>query len=149
MRMKTRFLIPLFLLLATPAFTQASDEALIREKIAAFSEALMSRDIGSVVDAYTEDASIFPNGTDILKGREAIRRYWTLPPGDTTKYHKILPEEITIADDTAYDYGYYEIGGVRQGKPYEKVRGKYVIVWKKKANGWKMYLDIWNRAATL
>jgi ketosteroid isomerase-like protein len=62
------------------------------------------------MDAYTPDAKIFPNGMDILQGSDAIRRYWT-PPAERqsrTIYHHIMPEEIKILGDEAYDWGYYE-----------------------------------------
>lgn len=61
--------------------------------------------------------------------------------------HKISPQEIKIIGNEAYDYGYYE-GTTRFSDGKEKSgKGKYVIVWKKVENEWKIYLDIWNRIA--
>ena len=126
-------------------FGQAAGEQEIRKNIDAFSAAIVNRDLDFITNAYTTDASIFPNHYDIIKGHAAIAAYWMPREGDTTTFHIIYPVEISIVDDTAYDHGYYEIRGVSQGKSY-KVRGKYVIVWKKVEDDWKMYLDIWNRA---
>lgn len=125
----------------------ARKEAIILKNVAAFSQALMNQDYDFVVNAYTEDAKIFPNGTKILAGHEAIRQYWT-PPADSKQkmtYHKVTPDEIKIIGNEAYDYGYYEGKTLADdGKEYP-FKGKYVITWKEvEPDVWKMYLDIWN-----
>ncbi len=122
-------------------------EAIIRKNIIAFSKALMEQDYDFVVDAYTADAKIFPNGTKILAGHEAIRQYWTPPAGSNRKttYHKITPEEIKIIGNEAYDYGYYEGKSLGEDGKESSWKGKYVITWKEvEPDVWKMYLDIWN-----
>lgn len=120
------------------------DIDLILANIKAFSSAVMSSEYQSIGDAYTDDAKIFPNNREIIKGREAIIRYWTLPEGVQTKYHKITPEEIRIIGNEAYDYGYYEGTTLRADGTEASWKGKYVIIWKKIEDNWKMYLDIWN-----
>lgn len=116
--------------------------------MAAFSQALMNGDYEAVVNAYTEDAKIFPGGTRILAGKAEIRKYWTPPAGSQRKmtYHKIIPEEINIVGKEAYDYGYYEGKSTNnEGQEGGMFKGKYVITWKEvKPDVWKMYLDIWN-----
>lgn len=121
------------------------DINMIISNIKDFSVAVMNSDYQSIGMAYTIDAKIFPNNTDIIHGREAIIKYWTLPEGVQTKYHKITPEEIKILGNEAYDYGYYEGTTLRSNGTESSWKGKYVIVWKKINQDWKMYLDIWNR----
>ena len=123
------------------------DKALIKKNITLFSQALMNQDYDFVVNAYTEDAKIFPNNTKILAGHDAIRKYWTPPVGNNrrTTYHKIIPEEIKIIGSEAYDYGYYEGKSIGNDGNESSWKGKYVITWKEvKPDVWKMYLDIWN-----
>lgn len=115
----------------------------ILENTKAFSKYLMASDYEMIADSYTDNAKIFPNNTKILEGEDIIK-YWRLPEGFSTSYHKITQTEITVIEDTAYDYGYYE-GKTKNTKGEERSwKGKYVIVWKKKEGNWKMYLDIWN-----
>jgi ketosteroid isomerase-like protein len=129
------------------ALGQTADEAAILNNIEQFSTWVVEGNTKAIVGAYTDDASIFPNGQDIITGTDLIQTYWNPKPGNITTFHKIYPIEITIEGYTAYDYGYYEVSGSNQGVPYEQLRGKYVIVWKKTGEQWKIYLDIWNRAA--
>ncbi|MBC2846031.1 YybH family protein [Winogradskyella flava] len=108
-----------------------------------FSEYVMASDYEKIASSYTKDAKIFPNNTQILEGEDIIN-YWTLPEGISTSYHKITQTEITIVEDTAYDYGYYEGKTKHKDGRMSSWKGKYVIVWKKVDSKWKMHLDIWN-----
>ncbi len=109
-----------------------------------FSKYVMASNYKLIEASYTKDAKIFPNNSEILTGDD-ILKYWTLPEGVSISYHKIFQEEVTVTGDTAYDYGYYE-GITKSEQGEQSWRGKYVIVWKKVDNDWKMYLDIWNSA---
>lgn len=129
------------------AIAQTADEVSTLNNIRQFSTWVLEGNARATAIAYTDDASIFPIGQDIITGTDPVQTYWTPKPGNITTFHKIYPVEITIEGNTAYDYGYYEVSGSNQGVPYEKLRGKYVIVWKKTEEQWNIYLDIWNRAA--
>ncbi len=116
----------------------------ILENAKNFSHYIVDADYGMILNAYTADAKIFPDNTEILTGEEAILKYWTLPEGVSTSYHKLMPEEIKIMGDEAYDYGYYEGTTQRSDGSESSWKGKYVVVWRKEKGEWKMYLDIWN-----
>lgn len=135
-----------FILLASFGYSQNSDLETIEKNIAAFSIALMDGDTVSLINAYAKDAKILPNGTNILE-RESLKEYWLkgIRNGQTYYYHKVSPIEIKVLGDHAYDFGYYE-GESGKDDNRSKWKGKYVIVWKKLNDEWKIYLDIWNRA---
>lgn len=117
----------------------------ILAKIKAFSNAYMGADYETIANAYTVDGKIFPGGTKIIEGREAIQKRWTITNGSKVLHHEIEPVEITFLGDYAYDYGYYRGKTQKKDETIVEWEGKYVIVWKKEAGEWKMYLDIWNR----
>jgi uncharacterized protein (TIGR02246 family) len=118
----------------------AAIQALSRE----FSAAYVRGDADSMTALYTADAVIFPNNSEMIQGHDAIRRYWTLAPGQTVTHHRATPTEIRIDGDHAYDYGVFEISGTRDGTPYGPSHGKYIIVWRRTPAGWRMHLDMWN-----
>lgn len=116
----------------------------ILKNIHSFSQYYMNAEYQKLAECYTIDGKIFPNNADIIKGTEAIKKRWILPENVKVLLHKVTPLEITIENDSAYDYGYYEGETLRADGTKTKFKGKYVIVWKKINDDWKIYLDIWN-----
>lgn len=116
----------------------------ILEKAHEFSKALVAGDGAALAAMYTNDAKIFPAGSRILSG-EDLKAYWGPDNVKGVTSHTLFPEEIHVVGDTAYDYGYYAGTSTDRKGVDEKWRGKYVVVWKKTADGWKMYLDSWSR----
>lgn len=116
----------------------------IEQNAQKFSSYVNSSNYKMIAESYTKDAKIFPQRGKIINGVDGILKYWTLPEGVKTINHKITPNEITIVEDTAYDYGYYEGTTIRPNGDKSSWEGKYVIVWKRVGDDWKMYLDIWN-----
>ena len=117
----------------------------IAKSIINFSRYYTSQNYDALANAYSKDGVILPPGADIIKGREAIKKRWTLPEGVKVPYHKITPTEIKIIDDYAYDIGYYEGRTIRKDSSEVSWKGKYLIVWKKEDGDWKIYADAWNR----
>ncbi|MAD98080.1 MAG: DUF4440 domain-containing protein [Flavobacteriaceae bacterium] len=154
MTKKINTLVALFLLaFSSMGFAQnfsgdAKDIEQILGNIKSFSAHVMASNYQEIGNAYTEDAKIFPSNKDIIAGKQNIIKYWILPKGFRTKYHKITPQEIKVIGDEAYDYGYYEGTTARPNGSESNWKGKYVIIWKKVADDWKIYLDIWNPIAS-
>jgi ketosteroid isomerase-like protein/predicted TIM-barrel fold metal-dependent hydrolase len=122
----------------------ASDRAAIQELARRFSAAYVRGDAGAMTDLYTRDAVLFPERSAAITGRDAIRRYWTLPPGRRVTRHVLSPEGITIDGRHAYDHGTFEIAGERDGVAWGPSHGKYVVVWRREGDTWRMHLDMWN-----
>lgn len=118
--------------------------AVILENIKNFSTFYMNLDYDGIANSYTIDAKIMPPGADIITGREAIKQRWTLPNGVKIPYHKITPIEIKIVGKYAYDLGYYEGKTIQKNGNEVSWKGKYIIVWRKEHNNWKIYADVWN-----
>lgn len=121
-----------------------ADIAQIKSNTLNFSKYYVNGEIDKLTNCYTTDGKIFPNGSNIITGIEAIEKKWTLPEGIKILRHKVTPEEVKVIADYAYDYGYYAGATQRRDGTESAWKGKYVIVWKKIDNDWKIYLDIWN-----
>lgn len=124
--------------------TAASDSAAIHERSRRFSAAYVRGDAAAMTELYTSDAVIFPERSAAITGAEAIRRYWTLPAGRRITRHVVTPTHITIDGRHAYDHGTFEIAGERDGKSWGPSRGKYIVVWRREGNSWRIHLDMWN-----
>lgn len=116
----------------------------ILENAKNFSRYVVDSNYKMIGASYTNDAKIFPNNMNILTGQDSILAYWKLPEGIRIVHHKLMPEEIKVIGEEAYDFGYYE--GTTKKNDGEEIswKGKYVVIWRKENGSWKMYVDIWN-----
>jgi ketosteroid isomerase-like protein len=131
--------------MAAAQSSRAADLAAIGKVAADFSQRYMRGDARGMASLYTADAAIFPGGRPIIKGRDAITAYWTLPPNVKMIAHKTTADTVVIVGSTAYDYGTFTSQSSRDGQAGNPGYGKYVIVWQQQADGrWLMQLDIWN-----
>jgi len=138
------FLLSASLLSAQDYSGPQEDIDAILTKVKSFSENVVASNHKAIGMFYTDDAKIFPQRVDIIHGREDITTYWERPDDVRILVHVVTPSEITIVDEVAYDYGYYEGPTRRADKTESSWRGKYVIVWKKVKGEWKIYIDIWS-----
>lgn len=142
-----KIVYPTWKISCTKTDSQKSDLEIIKENTRAFSKAFMDADHNKLVTLYTNDAKIFPMNQSIITGTEGLTKYWTLPDDVQTLHHNVTPSEIHIENNYAYDYGIYEGRTLTKEKKEVSWKGKYVIVWKKINDDWKIYLDIWNKIA--
>ncbi len=134
------------LLSVTTAVGQAvpSDSATIHQLSNQFSAAYVRGDAAAMAALYTTDAVIFPEQSEAIAGRRAIERYWTAEPGRRITSHRITPARIQVDGRHAYDHGTFQVSGERDGVAWGPFRGKYVVVWRREPDGWRIHLDMWN-----
>ena len=126
------------------AQAQAEAEAAIRLQSERFSQAYVAEDIDTLMSIYAIDGVAAPSGRDFIRGREALRAYWTVPEGTDVTHHRAIPERIVVDGRHAYDWGRYEGASGPVGAP-ETFDGKYVIVWVLDNDGvWRIAQDMWN-----
>lgn len=111
----------------------------------AFSAAYVAGDAAGVAALYTEDAMLIPPGRTV-RGRGAIQRYFTAPPGRRQLDHRLTTEEQWIDGATATEFGTWFSVTQREGVPPDTASERYLLVWKRERDGrWRMQVDMWHR----
>lgn len=126
---------------------RSSDEEAIRQTVAAWSAAAGARELNKCVSFYTDDASVLPFNAPIATGKDQIRNVWSQLMSNPGFSLRFGPTKIEVARsaDLAYEIGTFELTLSDQTGKSAASRGKYVVVWKKQANGeWKAAADIFN-----
>jgi ketosteroid isomerase-like protein len=152
MRTKPLFLAGCIALLSltfvcpAPAADTKIEQAL-RDLDAQWSKAAGAKDVDKTVSYYSTDAIVMPPNAPSATTKEAIRTLWKdllMSPGAAISW-KTTKVEVAQSGDIAYSSGTYELTmNDAGGKPVPD-RGKYLVVWKKQADGkWKCGADIWN-----
>jgi uncharacterized protein (TIGR02246 family) len=129
------------------AAARSSEESAIRETISAWSQAAGAKDLNKCVSFYTDDASVLPPTAPIATGKDQIRAVWSKLISNSDYSLSWRPTKIEVAQsaDLAFEIGTFDLTIADQTGKSSASRGKYVIAWKKQANGeWKAAADIFN-----
>jgi uncharacterized protein (TIGR02246 family) len=132
--------IAILLITATPSIAQdnVTIEQLNRQFIAAFAKG----DFGAMASMYTEDAYLLPPGTQLIRGRSGIQAFWTKAAEGIADLELTIVDVKALGSEAAREVGTFKVKTKGQ-QPQEGV-GKYVVVWQKVGNDWKLAVDIWN-----
>ena len=99
-------------------------------------------DFAGLASLYTPDASAFPPGSPVVRGRDAIGAMWK------GMAEKVGDPKLTTLDvkplgpAAAREIGTFSLK--TKGPNPEEVTGKYVVIWEKVGNDWQLAADIWN-----
>ena len=117
----------------------------IKEANAKFGEAVKKGDGAAIAALYTEDASLLPPDSDMIKGKAGIEAFWKGGLQMGIKEAVLTTIDITGAGDMVCEIGQFALKIQPEGKGPMEQKGKYVVVWKQAPDeAWKLYVDIWN-----
>ena len=109
--------------------------------------ALKEGNIDTLVELYSDDATLLPPNDSIMRGKETIGMYYLLAP----RSGKILDASLASTEITGNETVLYEIGEYNFTiKTFESDAThtdiyKYLTVWKYQNDGsWKIYAECWN-----
>jgi uncharacterized protein (TIGR02246 family) len=111
-----------------------------------FVDAVKRSDSTTVADNYTDDAIVMASGTEAWRGRDAVRKGFTgMMTQAPAKEFSLKTDDVMVGGDLAVETGSYEMTVQPKGGKEMKDKGKYVVVWKRQADGsWKIVRDIFN-----
>ena len=131
--------IAFVLALIGPASAQKAEIEAVNAK---WTEFFNKGDFAGIASLYTADAIAFPPGSPMVHGQAAIEAMWK-----SMAEHVSDPKLTTLDVKPLGPSAAREIGTVNlktKGPTPQEVTGKYVVVWEKVGNDWKLAADIWN-----
>lgn len=145
------FSVGIFGSCAQPSNTPLEDglkeaKAAIAASNAIYFTSFTNNDSTVFIDRYAEDACLMPAGVPKSCGREALAKFFR------EKYNKGYRggEFVTVAVyGDGKEYVTEEaIGRIFNDKGEKVSEGKILVLWKKTANGWKMFRDSFSGDST-
>ncbi|MGA8698553.1 MAG: SgcJ/EcaC family oxidoreductase [Xanthobacteraceae bacterium] len=125
--------------LAAPA---AAQKAEIEAANAKWMEFFNKGDFDGVASLYTADATAFPPGSGMVKGRAAIGTMWKNMAEQVTDPKVATMDVKRLGPRAAREIGTFSLK--TKSSPPKEVTGKCVVVWEKVGRDWKLANDIWN-----
>ena len=113
--------------------------AAIEAANAQFVAALSRGDASGIIAMYTANAQMFPANSDIVSG-PAIRQFWQGAVDAGIRNLTLTTLEVEAQGNIAYEVGTYALPG-DDNKMLDV--GKYVVVWKREGDQWRLHRDIW------
>lgn len=129
---------------APPPDTRAADEAAIHAKVKAWSAAAQAKDAAKFVSVYADDAVVMMEAAPDIRGTAAIREGIAGMMQDPNFALAFEADKVVVArsGDLAYETGTYSMTMSGPDKKPAPVKGHYVVVWRKQADGvWKVAID--------
>jgi ketosteroid isomerase-like protein len=143
-----QFLFLLFLFFVCPAQQTAETSlAEARKAIGAsnelFFQAFARGDSSLFIDLYTRDCWIMPPNAPSLCGPDAPLEFFktAYTTAGVRNGRFITIDVYGCGREFVTEVGFWQLFGAND-KPIDN--GKFLVLWKKTANGWKMFLDSFN-----
>ncbi len=126
------------LVLAACATMQPVD---YRAKAAEFASAASHGNAEGMVAFYADDAVLMPPGAPAMRGKDAIRQFWTGFTGMGAIDAVLTTDDVMESGNLAVESGRFELSITPKGGGAAiKDSGKYIVVWR---DG-KIVRDIFN-----
>lgn len=99
-------------------------------------------DFEGIAQLYTVDATAFPPGSAIVKGRAAIGAMWKGLAEHVSNPKLATLDVKRLSPHTAREIGTFTL--MTKDPTPKEISGKYLVVWEKVRGEWKLAADIWN-----
>lgn len=125
----------------TEEFDISEARDIITEKTKRFTESHITRDTAYLNNIFTADARVYPPGSSVVTGHDAIAQLNT----EWVSYgiHEFTEQSMKFYGNKGYliDEGVYQM---RYGDDNTPDSGNYINIWKFDQGEWKIYSNIWN-----
>ncbi len=113
----------------------AADRAAIEALTADYTAAVRAGDADAIAAVHTDDAVLHPPNEPSVRGREAVDAYLATAHAEPLD-QRFMTEDVAIAEsgDLAYEVGTWD-------------GGKYLTVWRRTPDGWRIAADAWSEDA--
>jgi uncharacterized protein (TIGR02246 family) len=125
--------------LIAPAVAQKAE---IEPANAKWMEFFNKGDFDGVASLYTADATAFPPGSAMVKGRAGIGAMWKSMADQMTDPKVTTIDVKRLGPAAAREIGTFSLK--TKNSPPKEVTGKYVVIWERIGRDWKLANDIWN-----
>jgi uncharacterized protein (TIGR02246 family) len=126
--------------LAQPAHADGVRSA-IEAADAQFSAVAAKGDGAALAALYAADGQLLPAGSDVIRGRDAIQKFWQGALDSGIAGIGLRTVEIFVQGPTVTEVGQYELSD-KAGKILD--HGKYIVIWRHEGGRWKLLRDMFS-----
>jgi len=124
----------------TPSLAAGSRTA-IEAANANFSALVAQGDGAKLADLYAKDGAVMPAGSDLIRGTEAIAKFWQSVLSTGVAAIELKTLDVYGQGTTVTEVGEYVLRA-KAGKLLD--RGKYIVIWRRQDGQWKLLRDMFS-----
>jgi len=124
---------------SVPAIAQKAE---IEAANAKWIELFNKGDFAGIGSLYADDATALPPGSAMVRGSTAIGAMWKAVSEEVEDPKLVTLDVKPLGPSAAREIGTFKLK--TKGPTPKDVTGKYVVVWEKAGDDWKLATDIWN-----
>ena len=110
-----------------------------------FEDAVRAQDADRLASLYTGNAIALPPDGPIARGQDSIRQLWAAVIKDMGLRNVTLKTiDLEVNGDVACEVGQATLELAPPGGQRATANVKYVVVWQRFGNQWRLHRDIWN-----
>jgi len=136
---RVAFAIALAVGMSPPTFAQKAE---IEAANAKWIEFFNRGDFAGISSLYTAGATAFPPGSPMVRGDAAIGAMFKRFAEEVGDPKLMTLDVKPLGPSAAQEIGTFSFK--TKGPNPKDVTGKYLVVWEKVGNDWKLAADIWN-----
>jgi uncharacterized protein (TIGR02246 family) len=137
-----RVLLPLLLLATVSHPARASElQSAIEAANAQFSAVAAKGDAAALAALYTADGQVMPAGSDPVRGKAAIQKFWQGALSSGVASITLKTVEVYGHGRVATEVGEYALQD-KDGKTLD--HGKYIVIWRNVGGDWKLMRDMFS-----
>lgn len=125
----------------TMTSTSADIRTDIRQANDLFESTYAREDASGMAALYTENGMLLPPGNEPVIGQGAIQNFWQAVMNMGIKTIKLETVELEQHQDTVIERGEALL---KDGNGQVLDQCKYIVLWKRVNNQWKLHWDMWN-----
>lgn len=152
MKLLSRTLMLAIMVLATSSmFAQKNEPGELKKKVQAINnsmvEAILQEDFDKIMTFYDEKVISMPNYAPMIRGLDEMmeKQEAASESGNKMKAMRLTTKKVSDYGNVLVEIGIYSITMEIAGMPGEITdKGKYLTVWKKYDDGFKILNEIWN-----
>ncbi len=128
---------------------QQTTDPVLDKLAGAFADAFNAKDAPRVASFYAEDAIVMPPKQPMVRGRRNIESYYARGFQQDVSSFRLFPMESAINGAHAFEAGTSSLtarrsASSRVGPDPNTTSGKYVVIYKRVNDEWKIAYDIFN-----
>jgi uncharacterized protein (TIGR02246 family) len=117
-------------------------EAAIKANDVEFAAAMGRGDVDKLLSFYADDAIVMPPNSEHVRGKAAIRAFWTGFLASAKLSGSLIPDRIIQTGNLAAEVGHYEMTITPPGGAPINDRGNYLVTWQKIDGKWLIVADM-------